>query len=59
MHRNISLNLNYFIKETEVSGKKLYSIMQTLQGKGGSTNVYDLNLYYSNLEDARQKMFSL
>lgn len=54
--KKISQNMTYFIKEIELDGKKLYAIMETLKGKGGSTNDYDLRLYFSNLKDAEDKL---
>lgn len=55
-NKKVSQNMNYFIKQVEVDGKIMYAIMETLTGKGGATNNYDLNLYFSKLEDAEEKL---
>lgn len=57
--REVSQNMRYFIKEVEIDGKTFYAIMETITGKGGATNSYDLNLYYSNLEEAEKKLESM
>lgn len=54
--KKVSQNMNYFIKEIEIDGKTFYAIMETITGKGGATNSYDLNLYFSNLKDAEEKL---
>ena len=56
INKKVSQNMNYFIKQVEVDGKTMYAIMETLTGKGGATNNYDLNLYFSKLEDAEEKL---
>ncbi len=58
-HKEVSQNMNYFIKEVEIDGKTFYAIMETITGKGGSTNSYDLNLYFSSLKDAEEKLKSM
>lgn len=57
--KEVSQNMNYFIKEVEVDGKIFYAVMETITGKGGATNDYDLNLYFSSLEDAEEKLKSM
>lgn len=57
--KEVSQNMNYFIKKVEIDGKTMYAIMETLTGKGGATNNYDLNLYFSKLEDAEEKLNSM
>ncbi len=57
--KEVSQNMNYFIKEVEIDGKTFYAIMETITGKGGATNSYDLNLYFSSLEDAEEKLKSM
>ncbi len=54
--KKVSQNMNYFIKEVEIDGKTFYAIMETITGKGGATNNYDLNLYFSSLKDAEEKL---
>lgn len=58
-NKKVSQNMNYFIEEKIIDGKKMYAIMETLKGKGGATNNYDLNLYFSKLRDAEDKLATL
>lgn len=60
VNKIISENLEYYLKCVKDSnGKVLYCVMETIREKGGSYNDYDLNLYYSVLEEAEEKLKSM
>ncbi|MCS5423003.1 MULTISPECIES: hypothetical protein [Psychrilyobacter] len=60
MNKIVSGNLEYYLKcIKDNDGKNLYCIMETIFGKCGSYNDYDLNLYYDVLEEAEEKLKSM
>ena len=60
MNKIVSENLEYYLKcIKDNNGKVLYCIMETIREKGGAYNDYDLNLYYSVLEEAEDKLKSM
>ena len=60
MNKIVSENLEYYLKcIKDNNGKVLYCIMETIREKGGTYNDYDLNLCYSVLEEAEEKLKSM
>lgn len=55
----VSINMCYFISETVVGGKVLYSIIESIESTCGRFREYDLNMYYSDFNDALRKIDSL
>jgi len=60
MNKIVSENLEYYVKcIKDNNGRNLYCIMETICGKFGLSNDYDLNLYYRVLEEAEEKLKSM
>lgn len=55
----ISQNICYFIDEVKVGGKTLYSITESIKSNSCNFREYDLNMYYSNFQDAVEKLDTL
>lgn len=49
----------YFIEEVKVGGRILYAIMESIGSTCGRSREYDLNMYYSSLDEAMEKLKSL
>lgn len=55
----VSRNMWYFIDEVKIGGRVLYAIMESIGSSCGRFREYDLNMYYSSLDDAIEKLESL
>lgn len=55
----ISTNMCYYIGEVTIGGKVLYTIKESIENTCGRFREYDLNLYYSDYNDAIRKLDSL
>ncbi len=59
IEKAVSRNMWYFIEEVKVGGRILYAIMESIGSTCGRSREYDLNMYYSSLDDAIEKLKSL
>ncbi len=56
LEKYISSNISFAVEEVLIGGKILYAIHEIIGGINGRVRNYDLNLYYSSLDDARAKL---